>query len=661
MNDFGEFDSKGVVLSNTEMRQQRRKRGECEQCGIKCFKKTLFKSIPITDHGNVLNGRCLRCFPIETEDDDEVEKTLPTQVTPENEKRLDTFARDDRMKRTRSLREHNIRNNISLRHLRKTASTGKILEETDMELISENQPSTYPTSPTEDSSTNHPTKPAVVSEAVPPTRMVNQAVGIAAALQLQRDFRARKAEAKKEKPIESSEVIADETTEKSSSQESDTYQESIDVLEMNESCSLLDVIGILQLYPLDQNIFHKATTRLSKADFTAVHIDEVTDGAIMILVSGMKSFGKERDIQFNTIVALFNICEQTKSKEMRIAIGSGLVPLVSAFDRFSKDLEIQQILMRLLCRLAETKENETHIMKADAVLRVVQAMANHSDNIELQESSCNLLQHLSLGDYPLKSAVFNAKGAPQIAVAMAIYPEDISFLKTAMKALHFLCDGHGEDTIQLVQSGAIVDAIVSSMHLHRDEIEIQQYGVSTLHALSYTFEAASIIGSSGGIDVIVRAMWVHPSDKDIQSWCCQAMNRLCIDMNNSALFVSIGGSSAIANTMQNFTDDPTLQGECCHILSKVGPVDEQIKIQLVEDEVIDGITLAMVLYGDNLHVQETACLALQSLACESTVDALLAANVTDLMSTAASTFPSQCRGPYDFMMSTINGIVEDGI
>jgi hypothetical protein len=33
-------------------------------CGRKCFRKKLFKMIPIEDHGRVLNGRCLNCRPL---------------------------------------------------------------------------------------------------------------------------------------------------------------------------------------------------------------------------------------------------------------------------------------------------------------------------------------------------------------------------------------------------------------------------------------------------------------------------------------------------------------------------------------------------------------------------------------------------------------------
>jgi len=52
-------------MSKSELEELRRKRGECITCGRKCFQKKLFKMIPITDHGRVLNGRCLNCKPLD--------------------------------------------------------------------------------------------------------------------------------------------------------------------------------------------------------------------------------------------------------------------------------------------------------------------------------------------------------------------------------------------------------------------------------------------------------------------------------------------------------------------------------------------------------------------------------------------------------------------
>lgn len=63
-----DFSNSGSVMSKAELEEVRQKRGECKTCGQKCYKKKLFKMIPIDEHGKVLNGRCLHCRPLQPKD-----------------------------------------------------------------------------------------------------------------------------------------------------------------------------------------------------------------------------------------------------------------------------------------------------------------------------------------------------------------------------------------------------------------------------------------------------------------------------------------------------------------------------------------------------------------------------------------------------------------
>jgi hypothetical protein len=63
-----DFNVTGSVMNRDELEEIRKKRGECVTCGQKCFRKKLFKMIPIDDHGKVLNGRCLNCNPLSADD-----------------------------------------------------------------------------------------------------------------------------------------------------------------------------------------------------------------------------------------------------------------------------------------------------------------------------------------------------------------------------------------------------------------------------------------------------------------------------------------------------------------------------------------------------------------------------------------------------------------
>jgi Armadillo-like len=92
-----DFDATGSVMSRAELEEQRRKRGECITCGRKCFQKKLFKMIPITDHGRVLNGRCLNCNPLDAADG-----ALPAVSRPATQADLARFTRSQNNLRSQS-------------------------------------------------------------------------------------------------------------------------------------------------------------------------------------------------------------------------------------------------------------------------------------------------------------------------------------------------------------------------------------------------------------------------------------------------------------------------------------------------------------------------------------------------------------------------------
>lgn len=58
-NMGGEITNVGLNIE--QVKHTRHMRGECEDCGQKCFNKTMFKTIPVTIPGKVEDGRCLRC------------------------------------------------------------------------------------------------------------------------------------------------------------------------------------------------------------------------------------------------------------------------------------------------------------------------------------------------------------------------------------------------------------------------------------------------------------------------------------------------------------------------------------------------------------------------------------------------------------------------
>eukprot|EP00934_Nitzschia_sp_Nitz4_P008020 Nitzschia sp. Nitz4//scaffold1_size375055//12361//15069//NITZ4_000206-RA/size375055-processed-gene-0.100-mRNA-1//-1//CDS//3329540835//8010//frame0 len=84
-----DFNNTGSVMSRSQLQDLRRKRGECVRCGRKCFRKKLFKMIPITEPGMVFEGRCLRCKPVNNTDDDSGPPSMHRQTTPLDRQRFE--------------------------------------------------------------------------------------------------------------------------------------------------------------------------------------------------------------------------------------------------------------------------------------------------------------------------------------------------------------------------------------------------------------------------------------------------------------------------------------------------------------------------------------------------------------------------------------------
>lgn len=94
--------------------------------------------------------------------------------------------------------------------------------------------------------------------------------------------------------------------------------------------------------------------------------------------------------------------------------------------------------------------------------------------------------------------------------------------------------------------------------------------------------------------------------------------------------------------MQAHVDDSAVIQEMgCAVLSSLA-VDEKSKLRIVEEEALDAIVLAMVLYSDDANVQARACEALFQLAIRQNIQAMQASNVVELAQTASEKFPECC-------------------
>lgn len=708
MNDFGEMSSTGVVLSNSEMRERRLKRGECETCGTKCFKKTLFKSTPITENGKVLNGRCLTCHPLDVSE--MTSSPLTAQVEIASSRDLDRANRSmgtlntsfkSRLPRrglkTRSVSDGNVHDpnigaNPSSRNVSIRSSPndrmGCIEEEKSKDPQTTKGVSTPKDSDSKDislpmssSDRNMSLSSRSPTRSNAPTNGVQENVVVAAAsLHLQRNFRSMKLQqdtsaSQEVKTINSIErrpslLIKHDsarstasTASRSSSHSKDQKPTALDEERAIEilkqpNCDIRETLELVRDFANIESVEEAAikaiadcTVKVLPESEARIFLDKRAAG-IKFLLSMMSCQSSElsRDAWF----IIRNISSNCKVLQEAIGKNGGTECVLNYFDFFDDDAEMQIVCLDFLRNLSEPNSNHFYMLCEGIDRFVIKAMETKCESVEVQQRCCDIIVKLS-EDSSLRSGMVEANGSGQIAIAMIMFLDDVKFVKLALNALRALAYDSPDNKRSIAESGAI-DSIVSAMQKHRDDPKIQAAAAWTLGEVALSPDSAVIVAESGGIDVIARAIYVHEGSQSVIKRSCSALDSLSVPNANRALMVEIGVIAAIVHTMHRHQDIVSIQKQCYRVLSTLAEGNgrfDVIKKKIVDHEALDSIAMTMVMNGENDELQKIACSLLCNLACDATFESLLAAGSPELMKAAAGRF-SVCRESAEYMMMMLN-------
>ncbi len=679
MNDFGEMSSTGAVLSNTEMKELRLKRGECPTCGERCFKKSLFKQTPITIHGRVLNGRCLNCNPLQR---DEVE-CLPAEVRAALQKD---------MVRAGAVKSHQQPNTGFLgeeeRILRR--STGGVRID-GQEFVRESSDDYSPSSPpkhfsqrlgayssnddyrghlsaintifeSSDRSLSSTSSRSVSSQhkSKPPTEKRGRLRKQQSDKSGKRNFRARISE----RWGSQSSLPKTEETEANNPDSKLSYSESIEMKALDKLAerdnSIDFILETAMSFPEKKAIQLKAMTALSNAivrNFNGTESEDKNSNLIrhgdniQVVMDAMDSYQDEEGLQLDCCEVLQNLSVLEEMQQI-IANHGGINCVINAMETYPENVDILQNAIGVLMRIGQNSDNQLKILKRGGDRRIVEAMVNHNESLDIMSLGCTAIVNLAAEDYSLKTGIVESSGADQIIIAMVVHSNDVDFLMNCCCALRTLSSGHDENKINIVEKGGI-DSIVSVMQLYKDNINLQEVAASTLHELGSIPETALSIGECGGIDVLIRALWLHSDNPNVKLECCRALEVLSSHDENVALMLEIGAISAVTHTMHQTTEVSDIQEASCGTLYNLACDRKYVKIRIVEEEALDAISIAMVLHKNVKALQQKACRLLNKLICEENLDAIQAANAPELMNVAAFNFPSECNKEACFMVNTL--------
>ena len=613
-----DLNAGGAVMSRSELEEQRRKRGECLTCGIKCFNRKVFKMIPITEPGRVHEGRCLACRP-----------------------------RDDRPGTGGGTGRESVRVNGVSRRSSDAAAATTVAALAGMEIAK-----------------NYRNKKMEAARKAQSHRGMfepNQSAGVVVDPQSSRSLDAPPRQSAGRGRLDRGGAVNMASPERlqpqrASSSTVDGEEERRLIGRLNESNLPHDEILIVMRSMTDSaSVQEEALLALSElhlGDGAAVAEDDGGDdiaarfasaGGPKAVLAAMKAHANRIEVQIAGCQALGNL--SATSPEVQASLGKlgGVGSIVTAMSAHEGDAHLQENAISALANLGACSANHPLFLVEGGIKKIVEAMSCHSDCITVLETGCEALSSLAAsGDASIRGAIAKAGGANAVVISMVMNPACVELQKRSLRSLRNLCAGDGRGCAAVADAGGI-DAVVGAMQVHRDEVEVQEGGAFALSHLAIDSKHKALVGDSGGIDVVIRAMWVHSEHPGVQQWSCRALRTLSLEPENETIIIDVGGISAVVNALQAHVDTAGVQEAGLGVLSNLASDNDAIKCRIVDEEALDAIVLAMVIHSEAKVVQEQACILLQNLVHESNIQAMQAANVAALMSSAAENFPAQCR------------------
>jgi len=795
MDRFGnDFDSAtGSVMSRAQLEDQRRKRGECVTCGRKCFQKKLFKAIPITDHGRVLNGRCLNCHPLTAADGDK-DTAIPAVSKRATTEDLERFSLTQSNLRPGSQTPKTQRAKSPTRRNRAQSARQFSVSSSSSQLGQESSNSRRAVSPSSNVSGNASTRslpvrrrsshrsengqedlsqvsrdpsfrretprsieqaPALVPESIPPALPADiparpppppppthHGLGqlgpsyssgnlhgtprrsFTKSNPMQSDNRSRASSRSSSRSVSSHRSEASEFAEhvperqqeidyqpthqqdyhtavpeqaparyessfekqQQRQQQQSVYssQESLEELQYKEEQQVqmeeaaygqqqhhedaemqaarekseqglqtleqvrdnfVDILTVMRDYHSDCNVQSVALHELSEFQLSeedSLLFSEV--GGVELIANSMYSFPADLELQISGCRAIWNVSGTAQNQHEFVQVHNVLDIVLQSMTDFANEASLQEQAMAALANLGALEDNLVHMLDKGLCQQVVESMTIHTNNIDVLVKGCLVIANLSSHPTDLKRIMMDKGGGGALVTSMFMHPTAPELQEKALRGLRNLSANCEENKVELTNIGG-VDAVIGAMQVHRDLAGVQEAGAWTLSNLASNTERNGLIGECGGIDVLIRALWVHADVVSVLEWCCRALFTLALNYQNSSLILDVGGIAAVVNAMQAHVDgSPVIQEMGCAVLRNLASEDMS-KVRIVEEEALDAIVMAMVLYTDDENVQTRACEVLLQLSIAQNLKAMQASNVVELVQAASERFPASCSEP----------------
>ena len=661
-----DFNATGSVMSKAQLEDQRRKRGECLTCGRKCFQKKLFKMIPITDHGHVLEGRCLNCNPLDVgEVSEEVLPAVARAATQQDIQRFSTGTS------TRHLSSSGHSAQAQQQGLRRSANSqsgpgphappGR----TTSELVPRVTPRPASNGPRRASSAV-PTSTRRHSNSSVSTGEDRTVSSIRSAPVEGRRRSGSKKQSGRQSPAHNDAVKPSPSAARKLRRPGQNGTASTDGSEFDElkipEHGVLDRGGAIVFNKMDLVVadagapqfatmsasnrtlssmssieeearnssrgnaekYANQKPKVARRKAEATSSDESDGMRSKSPADKRGSFTKESSLASPQVSAR-SLMSASSGRSLRNAKVEAEQRALQKIQRAEDDYKeiiqvmkenpssdlIQQEAFKPLSNIHFSREDYSKLIKMKTAAAVVDGMKHHPQSSEVQVNGCRAVWNLSA---TTKSQLELMKsGALEVVLAaMDEFPDDAEVQEKAMAALSNL--GAVEASQEAFLKSGAIEKIVRAMNEHSEDVLVQMKGCAVITNLaSHDSPLKRAIVEAGGAGAVVVSMVMHTDEVDLQEKALRALRNVCANSDENKIDVAnVGGIDAIVSAMQVHRDEPAVQEAGAWTLSNLSQ-NANNKVTIADSGGIDVVIRAMWVHSDNVGVQEWCCRALLSL------------------------------------------------
>jgi len=267
-------------------------------------------------------------------------------------------------------------------------------------------------------------------------------------------------------------------------------------------------------------------------------------------INAMSEAVENCGLQEHGCSVLANLAVHTKPrKQIRDYGGCDTVVVSMVVNPLDVGVQCQaMVALRNLCVMDD--ENKVLLANAGAIDVVIQAMLNHSDDVQIQYRGSWVLGIIGI-DEDNKQYIGENGGLDVIIRSMIVHAKDLEVQEKGCRALWTL-SVNDHNRYAMVETEAI-PTIVAAMQNHAADPEIQERGCGVLCNLVTLDDNLKVeVVDVGALDVIVMAMVLHGENERIQERAVTLLFKLCIPENISRMVnANVSPMMAVAEAFPN--------------------------------------------------------------------------------------------------------------